>query len=331
MTDSDPKDLLEKRARAKQRMNMALMSAERPLDALLPALREPSIPKADVHPRVLELATDEGAEWMLLVWSDPGGPQALHEQVQALVEATLLAELSRPAERVKADGERRFTGLRLVVFPDLDWDVFPAIRAFGFRPDEATFGEDTQRAIESEAERAQQTARPPASVWRATIQAPKGALGDKLDQIQAMMADRFKKERWGENPGGPSHLFATYVAKVFGEKIRPTREGLDSLDLLVVQRDEDVIRWMPPLVFQAVCDFIPVVASSVYKARISWAQSEDLGDGFSHPPLLRVDDGGTGIHIPIGHHVLRWWMMPLFPGDEVPGIAAWVEDQFGEQ
>ena len=51
----------------------------------------------------------------------------------------------------------------------------------------------------------------------------------------------------------------------------------------------------------------------------------------NRPPLLRVDDGGTGIHIPIGHHVLRWWMMPLFVGDDVPGIHAWVEDQFGSE
>ncbi len=324
---SDSEDA--KQQRAKARLNMALMSAERPLDALLPALRAPSIPTADVHPRVLELKNEEGAEWMLLVWSDPGGPKALHDQIQALVEATLLAELSRPAEVIAKQSERRFSGLRLVIFAELDWDPLPAIRAFGFRAVEPIFADDTQRAITDEAARAKQTVGAPTSVWRATIQRPPGALGDKLEQIDQMIAKRLGAERWGESPGRPSHILATYLSKTFGEVIRATPDGLDSLDLLVVQRAEDVIRWIPPMVFQAICDFIPVVAGSTYKAEISWAQSEDLGDGFSHPPLLRVDDGGTGIHIPIGHHVLRWWMMPLFPGDEVPGLAAWVDDQFG--
>jgi hypothetical protein len=87
---------------------------------------------------------------------------------------------------------------------------------------------------------------------------------------------------------------------------------------------------MPPLVFQAVCDFIPVAATTIYDAQVGWAESEDLGNGFAHPPLIRVGEGNDAAHIPVGHHVLRWWMMPLATGEDVPTLADWVRDQFGD-
>lgn len=316
---------------ARERLDVAMMNADRPLDALLPTLREPALPKTAVHPRVLEVETEDGIEWALLVWADPGGPQQLHQDVQALVEATLLSELSRAPSEIAAQGERRFSGLRLIVFTDPGWDIEPAVRAFGFRRQDAALAEDAARAVAAEAEKAGRTVGQPSSVWRAEIRRPAGALGESLEQIQRMMAQRLGQERWGSTPGGFSHLFATYLMKTFGEKIRPDVDGLASLDLLVVQRDEDVIRWMPPLVFQALCDFLPVAAASLYDAKVSWAESEDLGGGFSHPPLIRVEQAGEGIHIPIGHHVLRWWMMPLFPGEQVPSLGAWLADQFANE
>ncbi len=305
------------------------MSAERPLDALLPQLKDPARPTQDVHPRVLEMVTDAGREWVLLVWADPGGPQALHSQVQALVEATLLSELSRSAATIRNAGERRFVGIRLVSCTELRWDPSSALKAFGFVPDSSDLADDVKSVVASEAQRSGRGDVTPRSAWYATIAHPEGALGEKLEEVDKMMATRLGDDIWGASPGGPSHLFATYVVKTFGEKIRPDHAGMDSLDLLVVQRTAGVIRWIPPLIFQAVCDFIPVVAATQFEAKISWAESEELGNGFAHPPLFRVDDGKDGIHIPIGHHVMRWWMMPLAEGERVPTIADWVEDQFG--
>lgn len=306
------------------------MSTDRPLDTLLPELREPAIPRTAVHPRVLETSTAAGREWLLLVWDDPGGPRALHEQVQALVEATLLAELSRSPATIRAAGERVFDGVRLLCWADTPWDIAPSLRAFGFVLDDSEPGDDVDAAVAAEAERAGRTLPAgPVSSWRATIRHPSGALGEKLNEVARIMADRMGDDVWGQNPGGPSHLFATYVATTFGEKIRPDLDGLRAIDLLLVQREAGVIRWIPPMAFQALCDFIPVVAASRYEAPVGWAVSEELGDGFAHPPLFRVDDGEGGTHIPIGHHVLRWWMMPLAEADDVPTIAEWVQDQFG--
>lgn len=305
------------------------MSAERPLDALLPQLKEPAGPTQDVHPRVLETLTDAGREWVLLVWADPGGAQAMHSQIQALVEATLLSELSRSAATIRSAGERKFVAIRLVSFADLPWDPGAALQAFGFQLDSNELGAEVSAAVAAEANRSGRAVGAPTTVWRAEIGHAEGGLGEKLDEVEKMMASRLGDDIWGASPGGPSHLFATYVAQTFGEKIRPNREGMDSLDLLVVQRGPGVIRWIPPLIFQAVCDFIPVVAATLYDAKISWAESEELGNGFAHPPLFRVDDGKEGVHIPIGHHVMRWWMMPLAEGEAVPTIADWVEDQFG--
>lgn len=318
----------ERKARAKAKLALAQMSAERPLDALLPSLTEPSTPRAAVHPRVLETRTEFGREWVLLLWEDPGGPQALHSQIKALVEATLLAELSRTPATIREDGERRFTGIRLFSWAELSWDPAEALRAFGLEPASVDIGDEASAALAAEARRSGRTVGAPKTGWRVEIRHHEGALGDKLREVATMMAERMGGDVWGRNPGGPSHLFATYVATSFGEKIRPDLDGLRSLDMLTVQRTPNVIRWIPPLVFQAICDFIPVAAATLYGTQVGWAESEDLGNGFAHPPLIRVADGEDEAHIPIGHHVLRWWMMPLLVGDEVPTIADWVRDQF---
>lgn len=320
----------ERKNRAREALAVAGMSAERPLDALLPQLRATAIPRTAVHPRVLETKTATGREWLLLVWDDPGGPQALHEQIQALVEATLLAELSRSPATIRAAGDRRFEAIRLLSWAETPWDAAASLRAFGLEPDNTELTDEVVAAVTAEAERSGRTTTGrPASSWRATIRHPESGLGEKLSDVSRMMADRMGDDVWGQNPGGPSHLFATYLATTFGEKIRPDVDGLRALHLLTVQQERGVIRWMPPLVFQAICDFVPVVAATVYGAQIGWAVSEELGDGFAHPPLIRVNDGGDEIHIPIGHHVLRWWMMPLGEDEEVPTLAEWVEDQFG--
>lgn len=314
--------------RARARIDLATMSAARPLDALLPSLREPALPREPLHPRVLELATEGGIEWVLIAWSDPGGQRAMHEALRSLVEATLLAELSRTPATLAAAGPRRFAGLRLVVLHEPTWELEPAIRAFGFRNGPAELSDEVRAVIDAEAA---DTGRPrvaPASVWYAPIRRAPGGLGDKLEQIHGMMAGRLGAECWGTTPGGFSHLFATFAQEIFSQRIRPDADGLAALDLLLVQREPGVIRWLPPLVFQALCDFLPVAATAVHGARISWAQSEDIGGGFAHPPLVRAEDGAQGIHIPIGQHVLRWWMMPLQQGEEVPSFAAWLEDQF---
>lgn len=314
----------------------ATMSSERPLDALLPELTpsaSASMPRSAVHPRVLESEVEGRREWGLIVWDDPGGPRRLHTAVQGLVEATLLAELSKPPRVRKEESERRFDAMRLFVFASPSWSIEPAIRAFGFRevPFDAASAEERMAAIRSEG-RAQGRTVPaaPVSVWEARIGHREGALGDQLSSIEAAMAERMGDDVWGLTPGGPSKLFAMLAESTFGERIAPSLAGLESLEMLLVSREPDVIRWMPPLLFQALCDFLPIVAQATFETRISWAVCEELEGGFAQPPLIRVEPPGERpIHVPLGPHVLRWCMMPLHAGERVDSLRTWVEHQFG--
>jgi hypothetical protein len=83
-----------------------------------------------VHQRVLRYDREDGFEWALAVWEDPGGPKALHDQVGRLVEATLLSALCRPpSERDAVDAQPR--AIWLLAFARVA-DAPRALRAFGF-------------------------------------------------------------------------------------------------------------------------------------------------------------------------------------------------------
>lgn len=314
---------------------VASMSADRPLDALLPELTkpvEPPVPQMPVHPRVLEVETDDGWEWVFTCWSDPGSMRELHKQVLALVEATMLAELSRTPERVREIVRPR-TGLRLVVFADLPWDPEAAVRAFGFRAapwDDERFAHrlDTLR------DEARSVGMPspgrPTSMWTAPIALPPDGRADKLIALEQMMAGRLGNDVWGRTPGGPSKLFATFAKHEFGADIRPNLDGIRAFELLVGDDTPGVIRWMPALVFQALCDFIGVVAQAEFGTRIAWAECDEMQSGLAPPPVFQVvERSGQIIHVPVAHHLLRWSMMPLAEGETVPSLADWMVDQFG--
>ena len=328
----------DRATRARQRLALDTMSADRPLDALLPGLAAPAplgLPRTPVHPRVLESEVDGRREWGLILWENPGGPAALHTAVQGLLEATLLAELSRPPASVYRVPDRRFHAVRLFSYATLPFDPMPAIRAVGFRPVQvdAEAYQERLAAVGSEARATGRTIpAAPVAVWEATISHPSGELGDRLREIEAMMAERMGDDVWGKTPGGPSRLFATYLEKVFGEPIKPSLEGLRAMEMLVVQSTEQTIRWMPPLVFQALCDFIPIVANVVYGTKTSWAVCEAIEGDTAQPPLIRIEPKRAGeapVHVPLGPHLLRWSMMPIHPGEQVDSLTAWVTHQFG--
>jgi hypothetical protein len=334
MSDSDK---LRRARLALDPTGAAGMSTERPLDALFPELartRTAPLARTPMHPRVLEVETDDGVEYTIACFFDPGSQRELHKQVLALVEATLLAELSQSPASIR-QGYKRHSGIRLLVFPALPYAIGPAVQAFGFAP-ATSDPESLQERVKVFAREAVEvgTSLPaqPSAEFFAPIAHPDGALGDKLDTLQKIMADRMGDDVWGATPGAPSKLFALYAAKEFGDVYKPTLDGLRSMELLIVQQKPGAIRWMPPLLFQALCDFIGVLAGSVYERKLSWAVSEDVGSGHSAPPVFRVDDEKPrAIHVPIAHHVLRWSLMPLAPGEQVPSLADWMPDQFARR
>jgi hypothetical protein len=307
------------------------MGPDRPLDALLPALRRTAIPFQPVHPRVLEVGDDpDHAEWVLTWWGDLNSERELFGQVQKLVEATLLSELSQPA-RLRRERRLRYTSMRLVQMHPFRGDAERCLRPFGFArsADEAGGGRGLMPFVAREADQVGVALPPEAhAVWRSGIRPPAGELGVKLGQVEQMLADRLGDDVFGATPGGPSRLAARYIEEVFHTRIEPTLEGLRTLEMLLVQSEPGAIRWIPPLLFQALCDFIGVLGESVYARRVAWAVSELDGD-FAPPPLLRLDlQSGRHVHIPIGTHLLRWCVMPLQPGEVAASLADWAEDQF---
>lgn len=318
------------------------LSADRPLDSLLEGLQPPTTPRGlasgaapaqlhALHPRVLELRVQDGYHWAFLCWRDPGGPRALHTGLRKLVEATLLHELVQPPSRGPENLARPFTGMRFIAFAELP-ELHAATRAFGFTPqaadDDATA--DVDRVIAAEAEAVGIPALPaPSATLHAAIQRPTGAWGDKLDTIQRWMAERMGDDVWGRTPGGPSRLLATYLQKETGESFEPTLDGLDRMEFLLVSREPGAVRWIPPLIFQALCDFVGVVLKAALEVDTAWALCEPEEDGLIPPPLFRLRHHGQTTHLPIGPHLLRWCMMPIAPGEEVPPLSAWLCDEFG--
>jgi hypothetical protein len=345
----------DKVARARRALfgDGSALPADRPLDALLPGLRaaqEPRVLRAPFHPRVIEQRRADGDwSWILACVQDPGDQRTFHKQLLALLEATLLQELSRPPHRVAAQKEpRRFVELLLLVYPTLPYPVEPAVAAFGCMhvweapglagPLAGVGGADAMAevpascaaAVEALArESAEQNlglGPVPRSIWRAGIQPPTEAVW----LAEQGLAKASGKEVWGAEPGRPSHRMAAALADQYEVRVDPTRRGLDSLERVLVGVEPGVIRWIPTALFQAACDLVGVIAGMEGKVEVDWALCEEDASGMAPPPIFRIrQKGGRTYHVPIAHHLLRWWMMPLNPGEQVPPLSRWLDDQFG--
>lgn len=309
-----------------ERRPSPFVTSSRPLEEL----RQPPVARTPLHQRVLHVDCEGGFEWVLALWADPGGARALHEAVQRLVEATLLSELSRPASDRDAM-DRTPRALRLIQLAPVDGPVDAALRAFGFTrddPDPAWLDErllslrGEARSVGIDALGAVE------AVWTAPIGETPGLLGEQLTAIHTMMSDRLGQDVWGATPGGPSRLLAEMIRRFFSEQVAPTVDGLETVELLLVRRDPGVIRWLRPLLWQALCDLVGVVTVTVWGEPVQWAVCTPEPDGFVPPPVFRIDGKGGLTHVPIGLHVLRWCVMPLQPGEELPTLARWIASQY---
>lgn len=290
-----------------------------------------------IHPRVLEVQEEGlGATLVLCCWRNPGGIRALHTMLRQRVEATLLAELCRPATELRAlPASRRIAALRLVLFeavgtPD---ELVAATAAFGLRPlgaaetDTSGFRESLAH-LRGEAQRiGVKIPDMPAQLMQA--HAPTDpARNERTGRIEAALRAEVGDQMFGQRPGA---LYQAAVKAFAAEELAltPDLEGLDTFELAAGSVEPGVLRWYEPVTFQALCDTVAVVAAKEFGRAVQWAEAELDELGLPTAPLIRAELEDGAVHIPLGAHLMRWCVMPIQSGETVPPLSEWVLDQFG--
>lgn len=303
-----------------------------PLGELFPSLRSAPevVGRAAVHPRVLLADDGIARSYVLVCWDDPGSVEALHREVRRRVEAALLADLCRSPSSLR-EGALPAKALRLLFFCEPAQDPTPALRAFGLKRIE--LGLELAPAMAHVRGEAQLTGRDvpdsPTSSWEARFASPPNERGETLLRLEAALAERLGDDTWGERPGAFYGALADASEALGLGAIPASGDGLDAVERLAIHYAPGPLRAIPPLVFQALCDMVGVVAVREHGRRVEWAASSGDDAGVPSPPLLRVASSDGPVHVPIGLHLLRWCVMPLAEGEIVPPVSDWVLDQFG--
>ena len=286
--------------------------------------REPA-PNQAVHPNVLRI---ENA-FVIVCWDCNTELQALHDLLKRNIEGALLSELCQSPKEL-TESEHALSSIKLVCYGDEPERIERALQAFAMKRQD-TVGASWTEIIARLRGEAQHTGRQideePSAVWSVDVQHSSDLATSKLT---AELCHELKDTIWGEEPG----RFFTQLAHQSRSSVPSLQstnlEGVDAFEAAFVSKDATVIRWIPPILFQALCDQIAVVASQKFGAEIQWGQSETDEKGFTSPPLIRAKLDGTWVHIPLGLHLLQWCILPLQPGEEPATLSAWMRDQFGK-
>lgn len=310
------------------------MREDRPLDALLPELSGTTASSSATdgagpafHPGVLVVETDDGYEWAFACWRDPGGAKELAAELDRYLEAVLLAKMSEPSDVTAADKD--FTGVRLFLYDEVDGSS-DTLAELGFTEVPSAPDQFTER-LRSFADEARQSGwtvgSTPSSIWYAPIVRPEAELSRHAEEIDARMRQELGDLSWGEDPGVYSKALAEQIQARFNVGITPTLDGLEKMDLFLVEHAERSIRWIPPMVFQGLCDFVAVVAHASGSTQVQWAVSETT-NGWTSPPAIRVRGAGGTADIPIGRRLLQWAVMPQSKGSDAR-LTARFREAFG--
>ena len=313
-------------------LRYSMMSSDRPLDSLLPELsaQSPRVPRTALHSRILHLGPDEGDAWVLALWADPGSAMELHTQVRNLLEATLLAHLCQTAEAGEAL-DRAPATIQLLAFCDVPYDMQGALHAFGLkRQDNTSLNQERIDLLRKEGTDAGWTVpAQPSSTWSVAINQPDP--DEPITQIHRQLRERLEGDFWGNEPGAFSLTAAAFIKKDLDINLSPDGDSLDQLEAILVRNHaEGEIRWIPPILFQALCDFIGVITAGQWKHNVEWSLCEPDDGTFAPPPIFRVtrSDNKRQEHLAIGQHLMRWCIMPRHAGEEIPSVREWLESEF---
>lgn len=304
-----------------------------PLDELVPGLRKRAerLPALPVHPRVVHARSPLGERSIVLASFAPAANvRALHAALKRVIEATLLAELSRPASELRGDqDEGALAALELYTFVPHPFPATPALAPFALfdAPLDHPRAHRALALLRREAQLVDATLpeEPHARAAAELVAAPHPLAAPLAQALRA----RGPQGPWGSAPGALARASATELAQLGHGGVEPTRAGIERLEAVVSQRTPGVIRWLDPLLFQALCDLIAVAASTTYAREVEWGVCEpDEDTGLAPPPLIRVAGKRDSFHVPLGEHVLRWCVMPSAHGEEIPSLGAWTEHEF---
>ncbi len=314
------------------------LSEDRPLDSLMPEMRgRDDGDAADdlhadapdevgaIHPRVLEVGLEEGYEWSLACWSDPGASQ-MRARFGNLVEATLLRKMSR-LPVWERDESRRFVAMRLLSFDSLAADSREVLGELGFEEEvyESDRYEERVAAWRQEARGAEiDVPARPVSVWQLPVERS-ASNAARLEAIASRTLETMGEQVWGETPGALSRVAAREIEEAFGREIELGPEGLERLEACLTVDATDAIRWLEPILAQAICDFVGVVLHGTYSIQVQWGVCEPDPRGVVPAPMFRRPGTGRGETVPIGRRILEWCVMPVSEGEEAPALAERVE------
>lgn len=302
-----------------------------PLDELVPGLRKKQdrLPALPVHPRIVRPSLSDGTHGVVLLsFRKAESLRAFHAALKPMVEAALLSELCAPRASM-TESYTRLRELTLLMFEGQPFDPAAALLPFGFEavklelPDSAQILALARREAHTLAE---PVGEDPVAAYRVRAYTARDPLAARLHE--ALLAYG-PEGAFGREPGRLARTAADWLAtQADFDGVAPTRAGIERLESLVVSQAPGTLRWLEPLVFQALCDLVAVHAASQPHLRVEWGVSETDADGLAPPPVLRVTRDEETFHVPLGEHVLRWCVMPVRVGEDVPSLGAWAEHEF---
>ncbi len=302
-----------------------------PLDELVPGLRtrQERLPALPVHPRIVRPSLNDGTHGVVLLsFRKAENLRAFHAALKPMVEAALLSELCAPRDGM-TDSYTRLSELTLLMFEEHPFDPAPALSPFGLEavklqlPDSAQILALARREARTLAE---QVPDDPVAAYRVRAY---GAADPRAARLHQALIEHGPEGPFGREPGKLARTAADWLAaQADFDGVAPTRAGIEALESLVVARGAGVLRWIEPLVFQALCDLVAVHAASQPHLHVEWGVSEPDEHGIAPPPVLRVTRDDETFHVPLGEHVLRWCVMPLRMGEDAPTLGAWAEHEF---
>ncbi len=325
------------------------MDESRPLDSIFPELAQARGPSAPNTPgtsgalapgsgdapvlsaRVFEVELDKGWVWSTATWTPADVPGMFGAELGRLLEATALHELSKPP--AYASGEaREILGMDLFAFRDLDEDELEAIARWGFTKTAYVPDAFASRMLswQNEAESGG-WAKPdrPNALYFAEVARPAARLWRGMTRAHEVVADALSREVWGARPGMMSKLMVDALSREMSIDVTPTLDGLNTLDMLLVDRVEGRFRWMPPMGFQGLCDFIGVVMMAELGQQVQWGMCSPTGHDMFLPPLLRLKHRRTHRDLEVGRELVRLCISPLPEDSDTVQLKDWLRGVAG--